>query len=112
VEQRIASENGPDKSLRGVELHIGEKLVRLDVVPHDAGTAERDFMATGSLPAAFVKAYAEPRNWSLRVETLSADGSRTTIRVGNAGLLKRLPQFAERCADRTLKAPRQQVRAN
>jgi hypothetical protein len=69
-------------------------------------------MATGNVPAALVKAYAEPRNWSLRVETLSADGSRTTIRVGNAGLLRRLPQLAAKCADRTAKAPRPHVRAN
>lgn len=112
VEQRIASENKPAKSLRSVELHIGEKRIRLDVVPRDVDAAEREFMATGSVPAAFVKAYAEPRNWSLRVETLSADGSRTAIRVGNAGLLKRLPQLAAKCAERTAKAPRLHVRAN
>ncbi len=112
VEQRMGSENRPAKSLRSVELHIGEMPIRLDVVPHEAGAAERDVVATGSVPAAFIRAYAEPRNWSLRVETLSGDGSRTAIRVGNAGLLRRLPQLAAKCADRTAKAPRPQVRAN
>jgi hypothetical protein len=106
VEQRTSSENAPTKSLRNVELHIGDRIVRLEVVPRETGTGQRDFMATGSVPAAFIKAYAEPHNWSLRVETLSADGSRTAIRVGNAGLLKRLPHLAAKCADRTARGPR------
>ncbi|HWP27126.1 MAG TPA: hypothetical protein VNL39_12350 [Xanthobacteraceae bacterium] len=112
VEERTVSENGSEKSLRSVELYIGEKQIRLDAVPHEGRPIGHDYMAAGSVPAAYVKAYAEPRNWSLRVETLSADGRRAVIRVGNAGLLKWLPQLAAKCVERTAKAPRPLVGAN
>jgi hypothetical protein len=89
------------KTLTEVELALAGKSVALKVVSSRAGAnpSEMESVASGSLPAELVKAFADPTARSLTVET-SSDEAATAIRVGNAGVARGLQQLAVSCASR------------
>jgi hypothetical protein len=73
--------------------------VPLEVVasrPRDKST-DLDSIASGRVSVAMLKAFADPGNRSLMVET-SSDDAVTAIRVGNAGIGRILPTLAASCA--------------
>jgi hypothetical protein len=102
IEQRRANEAGRLRAApTAVEITLSGKSVPLKVV--SAGTSggphEIESVAHGRLSADSLKAFAEGRGRSLTIETASRDIT-TTIRVGNAGLARALPQLLAGCANR------------
>ena len=60
---------------------------------------------------ALVKAFAEPGNRSIMVETAS-DGAVTAVRIGNAGIAKILPSLSASCATAPQPTIRNSLRVN
>jgi hypothetical protein len=102
VEQRRSRDGKrPPKVLTEVELALAGKSIALKVTSSrpSANPNEIDSVATGTLAAELVKAFAEPAARSLTIET-SSDEASTSIRVGNAGVARGLPQLTSFCASR------------
>jgi hypothetical protein len=96
--------NAPDgvrapRPLTEVEISLAGRAVPLTLsASRTSGRAlELESVANGRLPAELFKTFADSRGRSLTVETVSEDLS-TTIRVGNAGMERSLPQFLAACA--------------
>jgi len=103
VEQRRGRDGKrPPKSLTEVELAVAGKSVLLKLTSSrpNANPHEIESVASGSLAADLVKAFAEPSARSLTIET-SSDEASTAIRVGNAGVSRGLQQLVASCASRS-----------
>jgi hypothetical protein len=100
AEQRRGDESGrPPAALTEVEISLAGKPSLLKVVasrPRD-NSADLVSIASGRIPVEALKAFADPGNRSLMVETASDDAV-TAIRVGNAGIARMLPTLAASCA--------------
>jgi hypothetical protein len=86
-------------TLNEVEISLAGKPLQLKVVasrPRDK-SVELNSIASGRISVDMLKAFAEPGNRSMMVETASDDAV-TAIRVGNAGIGKMLPTLAASCA--------------
>ena len=86
-------------SLDEVAISFAGKPLQLKVVasrPRDKAS-ERNSIASGRISVDALKAFSDPGNRSMMVETASEDAV-TAIRVGNAGLGKILPTLAASCA--------------
>jgi hypothetical protein len=103
TERRRASGDGKSPaSLSEVEISLAGNPVQLKVVasrPRDKA-ADLNSIASGRVSVDVLKAFAEPGNRSLMVETAS-DDIVTAIRVGNAGIGRLLPSLASSCAGTT-----------
>ena len=103
TERRRASGDGKSPaSLSEVEISLAGNPVQLKVVasrPRDKA-ADLNSIASGRVSADVLKAFAEPGNRSMMVETAS-DDIVTAIRVGNAGIGRLLPSLASSCAGTT-----------
>jgi hypothetical protein len=100
TEQRRGSGAGqPPAALSEVEISLLGKPVQLKVVasrPRDAST-DLASIASGRIPVELLKAFADPGNRSIMVETASDDAV-TAVRVGNAGIGKVLSTLQASCA--------------
>jgi hypothetical protein len=86
-------------TLNEVEVSLAGKPLQLKVMasrPRDK-SVELNSIASGRISVDMLKAFAEPGNRSMMVETASDDAV-TAIRVGNAGIGKMLPTLAASCA--------------
>jgi hypothetical protein len=101
-ERRRADEDGKGPaSLSDVEISLAGNPVQLKVVAsrlRDSST-DLDSIASGRVPADVLKAFADPGNRSMMVETSSEEMS-TAIRIGNAGMGRILSTLAASCAGR------------
>lgn len=100
AERRRGNDGGkPPAALTDVEISLAGRPVSLKVVaskPRDR-SVELNSIASGRIPAETLKAFADPGNRSMMVETQSGDVV-TAIRVGNAGIGRMLPTLAASCA--------------
>jgi hypothetical protein len=100
TEQRRGDEGSEaPATLNEVEISLAGKPLQLKVVasrPRDKST-ELSSIASGRISVEALKAFADPGNRSMMVETASDDAV-TAIRVGNAGIGKILPTLAASCA--------------
>ena len=96
-----APKNGvASRSLRNVELKLGDKSVALRMLSSSDGKSiGRDFAASGNIPADLVREFSEPRNLSMTVEAANRDDKTTVIRLGNSGLAHSLSELAAACAN-------------
>jgi hypothetical protein len=98
-ERRRGDDSGRSPAaLTEVEISLAGKPVQLKVVasrPRDK-SAELNSIASGRMPVEMLKAFAEPGNRSMMVETASDDAV-TAIRVGNAGIGRILPALTASC---------------
>ncbi len=83
----------------GVTVRVGRTMVKLKVVSSKRQThpLEIDTLASGSIPAKLIHAFAAVGNHSMTVSTTSA-ALNTSIRIGNTGALKNLPALAAACS--------------
>jgi hypothetical protein len=107
IEQRRAPETARDSGRAplaptSIELSVSGKSIPLKIV--SAKTAGRppqiESVASGRISADALRAFAEANGRSLTIITSGGDVP-TTIRVGNAGISRVLPQLASSCASRT-----------
>jgi hypothetical protein len=100
TERRHGDDDGQTPAaLTDVEITLGGKSLPLKVVssqPLDK-SAGRSTAASGRLSADMLKAFADPGNRSLMIET-SSDDAVTAIRIGNAGIARVLPDLVAKCA--------------
>jgi hypothetical protein len=99
VEERRAEDRSQLAPLSSVTLRAGGQTAALKIVSSDlrgGGTGTLASVASGTVPAALVRAFAASGSHSMLVDTDSAN-LRTTIRIGNAGAARNLPQLASRC---------------
>lgn len=84
--------------LKSVDMRIGQKATSLSVEASSLSVQRgiRDSLASGTVPAALVKAFAEGTSRSLTVTAAGADA--VTIRIGNSGVAAAFPAFAKGCA--------------
>jgi hypothetical protein len=85
-----------------VEITLSGKSIPLKIVSARATgkPLEIESVANGRLTADTLRAFAEATGRSLTISTSSSDLA-TTIRVGNAGISRVLPQLAASCASRS-----------
>jgi len=107
--------HGPDAEhapppLRGVSVYVGQKWTPLKVVSSErtAGSAERESVASGLVPADLFKAFVGPGNRSLTIAT-NNPGADTSIRIGNTGVGRNFPLLTANC-EKTRAADVQPVR--
>lgn len=114
TEQRRADVSGrAPAALNEVEIMLLGKPVQLKVVaskPRD-NSADLHSIASGRIPVELLKAFGEPGNRSIMVETAS-DGAVTAVRIGNAGIGKILPSLAASCATASPTPIRNSLRTN
>jgi hypothetical protein len=81
-----------------VTLRVGGQVATLKVMSSDKrdGVGEVDTFATGTVPAALIKAFTVNGPRSLFVTTSSGD-LKTAIRLGNTGAAQNLPALAANC---------------
>ncbi len=81
-----------------VTLRVGGQVATLKVVSSEKrdGVGEVDTFATGTVPAALIKAFTVNGPRSLFVTTSSGD-LKTAIRLGNTGAAQNLPALAANC---------------
>ena len=99
-ERRRGDDTGrPPAALTDVEVSLAGKPVQLKVVASRLRdkSAELNSIASGRIPVEMLKAFADPGNRSMMVETASDDVV-TAIRVGNAGIGRMLPSLVAGCA--------------
>ena len=93
---------------KSVEMRLGQKNLALTVeaTTQSAQRGMRESLATGAIPAAMLKAFADGTARSL---TVTAAGEEPiTIRIGNSGVAAAFPVFARSCAqtrEASLRAP-------
>ncbi len=98
-ELRRGFDGNAAESLRRVEIRIGSRATALNIGetgPVAAGGL-RGSSASGSVPAAWLKALADGKSRSMTVVT-SLGEQGTVIRVGNTGIAANFPQLAAACA--------------
>ena len=93
----------PDRdnaAIKTVTISMSRKATPLALGPSafDAARAERDSVASGVLPGAALKAFADSGSHSLTIVTTNASNAATTIRVGNSGAAQSWPRLAASCA--------------
>ncbi len=99
IERRHARESAPlPEALRAVILRSGGQQLRLKVVSSLQKGEPQELLtyASGAVPAAVIDRLAEGQR-SLTIQTKSAQ-SKTSIRIGNTGVQRSLPQLASHCA--------------
>ncbi len=99
VERRRSIEAGrPPEPVIDVELSLSGKSVPLKIVSSRPASKplEFDSIASGSVSAELMTAFADARNRSITIETTSEDVA-TVIRLGNAGVARSYPKLAESC---------------
>ena len=86
--------------LKNVDIRIGQRVASLVVGASSPGANPnmRESIASGIVPAAVMKAFAEGNNRSLTVTTASASSLSTAIRIGNTGVAANFPQLAAACS--------------
>jgi hypothetical protein len=86
--------------LKHVDIRIGQRVASLVVGTSNPGANPnmRESIASGIVPAAVMKAFAEGNNRSLTVTTASASSLSTAIRIGNTGVAANFPQLAAACS--------------
>ena len=79
-------------------LRVGGQVAGLKVVSSEKrkGASDVDTFATGTVPAALIKAFTGSGPRSLYVTTKSGD-FRTVIRLGNTGAAQNLPSLTDSC---------------
>jgi hypothetical protein len=91
--------SGSSAPLREVTLAVAGSLEPLRLTRSHAGAAnELRSVAEASLPAAFLQRFAAVPRRTISISTVTADGMRTTTRVGDAGLAAAYEWFNTRCA--------------
>lgn len=91
---------GDKAAIKTVTISMSRKATPLTLGPSafDAARAERDSMASGVMPGAALKAFADSGSHSLTIVTTSASNAPTTIRIGNSGAAQSWPRLAASCA--------------
>lgn len=94
--------------LKQVDLSVAGKSAPLEIVSsrHTMVSRELRTLATGALPAAALKAFADADTDSLTVQTASSVNPVTVIRIGSSGFARSFPRLAADCraASRTTHA--------
>lgn len=98
VESRHAGSQQEAAPVSKVTLRVGQLSAPLKVVSsqHQSQPLDLDTMATGTVPADLIKAFAAIGNHSMTISTTSA-GMSTSIRIGNTGALQNLPLLSANC---------------
>ena len=96
---------GAPRALKKVRLWLEQNDLSLKIASSDSRNSQRQLetVASGTVPAAAVRAFAERANRSLTVETASAGFPPTTIRIGNTGFARSLPQLEASCGQGRLR---------
>ncbi len=83
-----------------VTIAMGQKAAPLAIGSSELTPPrfERESFASGVLPAAVVRTFAEAGAHSLIVSTSSGKGGATMVRVGNSGVAQFFPQLVQACA--------------
>jgi hypothetical protein len=87
-------------AIKTVTISMSRKATPLTLGPStfDTARAERDTSASGILPGAALKTFADSGSHSLTIVTTSAGNAATTIRIGNSGAAQYWPRLAASCA--------------
>jgi hypothetical protein len=97
TEQRRSDGGKAPAALTEIEMTIGGKAVPLKIASSAGDGSQLNSVASGRLPVEMLKAFADPGNRSLMLETVSND-TNTLIRIGNAGIGRALPSLLAGCA--------------
>jgi hypothetical protein len=97
TDQRRAENGLVPAAVTEVDLTLAGKSVPLKVVSSAGDGGQLKSIASGRLSAEMLKAFADPGNRSLMLETVSSD-TNTLIRIGNAGIARALPLLTAACA--------------
>jgi hypothetical protein len=97
TEQRRAEDGKMPAAVTEIEMTIGGKTVPLKIASSAGDRSQLNSIASGRLSVEMLKAFADPGNRSLMLETVSSD-TNTLIRIGNAGIARALPALIAACA--------------
>jgi hypothetical protein len=98
VEERNSGDPALLAPLSSISVRMGGQSTTLKVVSSDlrGPTGTLTTVAVGTVAAPFVRTFSAPGSHSMTIGTVSPK-LRTTIRIGNAGATRNLPQLASRC---------------
>jgi hypothetical protein len=97
LETRALGEAAQPIALKDVYLWADGVRVALTVDSSTPAADEIRTMASGSVPAAFIKKLRDDPELTLTVGTKAADGLRTSIRMGSTGFGQAFPKMAADC---------------
>jgi hypothetical protein len=100
----VAGEGVP-RALKKVRLWLEQSDLTLKIASSENRNPPRQLetVASVNVPAAAVRAFADTANRSLTVETISTGFPPTTIRIGNTGFARSLPQLEASCGQNRLR---------
>jgi hypothetical protein len=104
--ERRMTTRGKATPLKTVALSLGSQSEALQVLSSGPvpQSLEVSTQARGTVPTSFIRMFSELSSRALTVSTVSVNGARTAIRVGNSGINPALARLQESCGSRALHA--------